>query len=376
LHAATGDAPLAEHAVWMLAMLAASEPLGERLMRPHPLLCPWRTPPPPEALAPVLDAIYAALARPELAARPWAVEAFALAGRLLEPPPREAGPDEEPDDAGAAPPHPLARPARLAEAVLDAEVDGHWLRGFGAHPLDVPALQAACASRGVGWPRMAHALWKAWHGRGCPADAELLFAPDGPQHRTMWPHLPSEVLASLWSRWTSREAPWPFECFGPSQWASFLDLFGARWRRTAHSPLWRTAVDAMTLEQVRLAVAGGALLDGREPAARALVERVARRFPGWLAAALAEHADAGDAVAVDVLLGSASAAGEDALLATLTESLARRTTQRPVIDVARRYLHEKIRERRGDWRRAYAVFVDLEERLARAQRARGLPALG
>ena len=31
---------------------------------------------------------------------------------------------------------------------------------------------------------------------------------------------------------------------------------------------------------------------------------------------------------------------------------------------------------RGDWRRAYGLFVDLEERLARAQRARGLPALG
>ena len=376
LHAASGEAPLAEHAVWMLALLAASEPLGERLVRPHSLLCPWRAPPPPEVLAPVLDAIYAALARPELCARPWAVEAFALAGRLLEPPPREDGPDEEPDGT-SAPPHPLARPARIADAMVDADLDGHWLRGFGAHPLDLPALQAACASRGVGWPRMAHALWKAWHGRGCPADAELLFAPDGPEHRAMWPHLPSEVLASIWSRWTARESPWPFECFGPSQWSSFIELFGTRWRRTPLNPIWSAAVDAMTLEQVRQAVAGGALLDAREPAARVLVERVGRRFPDWLAATLAERADAGDAGAVEVLLGSARAsAGEDALVGTLGESLARRTTQLPVIDVARRFLHEKIRERRGDWRRAYALFVDLEERLARAARARGSPALG
>src|SRR5690606_37477048 len=36
-----GVSPLARHAVWMLALLAASELLGERQGRAHPLLRPW-----------------------------------------------------------------------------------------------------------------------------------------------------------------------------------------------------------------------------------------------------------------------------------------------------------------------------------------------
>src|SRR5204863_1846494 len=138
--------------------------------------------PSPERLAPMLDAIYGELAEPDVAACEWAVEAFALVGRLLEPE-DDADHPENVDSIGQTPsrervpPPPLARPARLAQALIDGELESSWLRGFGAHPLELRALQAACALRRVAWSRMAHALWKNWQSRGCPADADRLLSP-------------------------------------------------------------------------------------------------------------------------------------------------------------------------------------------------------
>jgi hypothetical protein len=368
--------PLARHAVWMLALLAASELLGERQGRAHPLLRPWAAPIAEERLAPVLDAIYTALAQPDVADTEWAIEAFALGGRLLE-----GGPDDllgespgelSPSEASAAPPHPLARPARLARALLDGELDSAWLRDFGAHPLELRALQAACVLCGIAWSRMAHALWKNWQVRGCPAEGDRLFAPDSPDASHFWPHLPPEVMGTAWVRWTS--APhWPFACFGPQQWSAFVDYFAERWRRAASSGVWRTAFEHMDLASVQRAVERGRLLEAPPGELRPLLDCIWRRFPGWLSARLCESAASGDAGAVAQLLESAPHAIEDEIARRLGDELSRRSTRRPVIDAARAWLFVKISARRGDWRSAYAQLGELETRLARAERARGAP---
>jgi hypothetical protein len=369
--------PLAHHAVWMLALLAASELLGERQGRAHPLLRPWVNPPAKERLAPVLDAIYAALAQPEVLATEWAIEAFALAGRLLD-----GGPDdflgESPGElsspeASRAPPHPLARPARLAQALLDGELDSAWLRGFGAHPLELRALQAACSLRGIAWSRMAHALWKNWQVRGCPAEGDRLLSPDSPDASHFWPHLPAEVMGTAWVRWTA--APhWPFACFGPLQWSAFVDYFADRWRRVPSSGVWRAAFEQMDLASMQRAMERGRLLEAPPEPVRPLFECAWRRFPVWLSARLCEFAASGDAGAVAHLLESAPHALEDEIASALGDELARRSTRRPVIDAARAWLFAKISARRGDWRSAYARLGELETRLARADRARGAPA--
>jgi hypothetical protein len=366
--------PLALHGVWLLAVLAASEATSDGRLR-HPLLCPWSEAGTPAGLLPLLDAIHAALARPEVAARPWAVEAFALAGRLLE-----SAPDEDEDDPDGlepppirASPHPLGRPARLAQALLDRDIPGAWLRGFGEHPLELRALQAACALRRISWPRMAHALWKSWQSNGCPEETELAFAPAGPYRDQLWPHLPPEVLSAVWARWVAADVPWPFECFGASQWATFVDLFAERWRRAPGSAVWRAAFERMDLGHLSQAVEAGGLFEpDPEGAAERLLASACRRYPGWLWTKLRASAAAGDAGTLTLLLRAAPTLLVDELVRVLSEELSRRSTQRAVMDVARAWLHGLLSARRGDFRRVYALFVDLEERLARAERARGL----
>jgi len=369
--------PLARHAVWMLAMLAASELLGDRQGGAHPLLRPWGDELAPEALGTVLDAIYVELARPEVAERPWAVEAFALVGRLLES-------DNDADDVGleGAPDerpartlgwHPLGRPARLVRALTDGEIDSAWLDGFGDHPLDLPALGAACELRHVAWSRMAHALWKTWQHRGCPADTDRLFAPDSPHRELLWPHLPAEVLGAAWARWTEHST-WPFACFASAQWTAFADYFGERWQLAPSSALWRHAFEHMSLELVQRTIARAELLATDAPEARALLEQAWRRFPAWLSELVCESASAADAPAVARLLDATPTPLDDELLHPFGEELSRRSTRRDVIDAARAWLFVKISARRGDWRSAYALLGELESRLARAERARGASA--
>ena len=369
-----GDAcPLAAHGVWLLALLAASEPLEDARLR-HPLLCPWGDERMSDELLPVLDVINATLARPEVAARPWAVEAFALAGRLLESGMGDADelPDELPPGPPPASPHPLGRPARLVQALLDGDIPGEWLRGFGEHPLELRALQAACALRRVSWPRMAHALWKSWLHGGCPSDAQLPFAPAGPYRDQLWPHLPPEVLSAAWARWVAADVPWPFECFAASQWAAFVDLFAERWRRAPGSAVWQAAFERMDLAHLTRAIeTGGLLQPDAEGSAEPLLASACRRYPGWLSARLRESASAADDGALRSLLRAAPREQSDELIGVLSEELSRRSTQRSILDVARAWLHGLIAARRGDFRRAYALFVEIEQRLERARRASG-----
>lgn len=370
--------PLARHAVWLLALLAVSELLGERQGRGHPLLRPWAAPLAEARLAPLLDAVYEALALPEVAATEWAVEAFALGGRLFEGSADDLldDPGDEPllpmsPRASVTPTHPLARPARLAQALLDGELESEWLLGFGAHPLELRALQAACALRGVAWSRMAHALWKSWQLRGCPPEDDRLFAPDSLAASHFWPHLPPEVMGTAWVRWTA--APrWPFACLGPLQWSAFVDYFADRWRRAPSSGVWLSAFEHMDLASMQRAVERGQVLEAPALEVRPLLERAWRRFPSWLSARLCECAAAGDAAAVTHLLESAPPALEDELAGVIGEELSRRSTRRAVIDAARAWLFAKISARRGNWRSAYARLAELETRLARAERARGV----
>jgi hypothetical protein len=366
---APDTSPLARHAVWMLGLLAASELLGERQGRTHPLLRPWGARPTSERLRPMLDAIYAALADVDVAEREWAVEGFALAGRLLEPDDADSE-STLPDDARSAAPHALARPAQLAQALLDGGLDGGWLRGFGEHPLELRALQAACDHRHIAWSRMAHAIWKTWQSRGCPADQDRLLSPGAVAAPAFWPHLPPEVLGTAWVRWISAST-WPFTSFAAGQWSAFANYFGDRWRRAPASGVWRAAFEHMDLANVERALERGRLLHAPEPEVRPLLASIWRRFPAWLVCKLGERAASGDEAAVTHLLETAPAAADDEIVRTLAEELCRRSTQKPVIDSARSFLFAKVAARRGDWRSAYALLVDLEARLARAERARG-----
>jgi hypothetical protein len=373
-------APLARHAVWMLALLAASELLAERRGRAHPLLRPWGRRPAPEALGAVLDAIYVELAQPELAEREWAVEAFALVGRLLESDAEldgsdpESGADErEMAPSGALAWHPLARPARLVRALTDGALDAVWLEGFGDHPLDLRALGAACELRHVAWSRMAHGLWKTWQHRGCPAECDRLFAPNGPHRDRLWPHLPPEVLGAAWERWTELAA-WPFERFGSALWSAFVDYFSERWPLSPGSCVWGQAFEQMSLEHLQQVIARAELLAADGPEVRGWLERAWRRFPAWMSALLTERASAADARGVARLLEAAPAPLDDELLPALGDELSQRSSRREVIDAARAWLLAKISARRGDWRAAYALLAELESRIARAERARGASA--
>jgi hypothetical protein len=370
-------APLARHAVWMLALLAASELLAERRGRAHPLLRPWGGRAAPEALGALLDAIYVELAQPELAEREWAVEAFALVGRLLESD-AELDPDSEAGERDTAPSgglawHPLARPARLVRALTDGEIDAAWLEGFGDHPLDLRALGAACELRQVAWSRMAHALWKTWQHRGCPAECDRLFAPDGPHRDRLWPHLPAEVLGAAWERWTERAA-WPLDRFGGGLWSAFVDYFAERWRRAPGSPVWAQAFEQMSVEHLQQIIARAELLAAEGPEVRGWLERAWQRFPARMSALLTERCSAADARGVARLLEAAPVPLDDELLPALGQELSQRSSRREVIDAARAWLLAKISARRGDWRAAYALLAELESRLARAERARGASA--
>src|SRR5262249_6559353 len=154
------------------------------------------------------------------------------------------------------------------------------------------------------WSRMAHALWKTWQRRGCPAECEGLFAPDGPHRELLWPHLPPEVFGAAWARWTERDE-WPFACFGPAQWAAFVDYFCERWQHAPGAPAWLRAFEHASLDRLPPIIVRAGLLAAEGSDARTLLERAWRRHPAGLSALLRERAAAGDARGVARLLDAA-----------------------------------------------------------------------
>jgi hypothetical protein len=253
-------------------------------------------------------------------------------------------------------------------------LDATWLDGFGAHPLELPALEAACELHHIPWSRWAHAAWKAWQSSGCPSHADRLFAPDGEHRARFWPHLPPEVMAAAWPRWVASGCRWPLELFGASQWSAFVDLFVQRWQHAPQSGLWQEAFARLPEAELERAVSEAQLLDDAAGSrlTRPLLEQVWRRCPSWAGAELRRRADGGHAPALARLLDAVPHDGDDPVVQLLAEELSRRSTQRGVIDVARRWLFEKISARRSDWRSAYALFAELEARLARAERVRSV----
>jgi hypothetical protein len=368
---------LAEPAVWGLAALALSELLTDNAGAEHPLLRPWRSDQISPELMALLDAIYAVLARPEVSELPWAVEAFALGGRLLIPDEAEAssgldGADDFDSDLAEPPPllHPLCRPTQLVRALLDGELNGELLSGFGSHPLEVRALQAECISGRIAWPRMALALWKGWQARGCPRDGEVSFGPESPSRDQLWPHLPAEVLEAAWSGWALRSSSWPFHCFERVQWLAFATSWGRHWRERADAD-WQAAFELMDFEAVERALTLARFFDGPDAQCLRLLPVLWRRFPAWLIEVTSERLAQGDVPAVSRLLRSAPPQLDAELLPALSRELARRSTEQAMLDEARSWLMGRVAARTRQWREAYGLLVELESRLARSLKARG-----
>jgi hypothetical protein len=355
----SGHCALASRAIWGLAALALSEALGDHPGAEHAVLRPWTARARSELLPRLFDEIASALARPEVVARAWAIEAFALVGRLQA----QGG---EPAHTSM---HPLARPALLVRSLEDGAAFGALLAGFGSHPLDLRALRAECEHQHVAWTRMARALWLSWRDAGCPDAADALFAPASEHAEALWPHLPSELMDAVWTRWAPLSATWPFAHFGRGQWLAFVTCWRRRWLENAATPV--AAFDAMDLEWAERAVREGDVLHAPESAARAVAHVLWQRFPAWTLQLVIENVDGGDAVALAVLLGSVPAAARAGLVRALSESLSKKSAQRSALDEARRWLHSEVTRRAPGWREAYALLAELEQRRTRALRARG-----
>ncbi len=359
-----GFCALADPAVWGLAALAVSELLGDTQGAAHAVLRPWRSRQVSPELVRLLDAIHAVVLRPEISELPWAAEAFSLVGRLYEM--------NEPALEGSGPPlvpHSLAGPAHVVRALLAGEI-GTSLSSLGPHPLEMRALRAECELRRVAWPRMAQALWRAWHAQGCPEQSDALLGPSSPCRDSLWAHLPSDVLGSVWQRWHEHGDTWPFHCFGRLQWSAFVSLWSRRWL-SGPCHIWQTAFRAMDLEWIESAAREGKLLNAPMAHCMPLLPTLWQRFPGWMTECLIERLAAGDADALYRLLSSAPRALDTELVRVLSEGLARRNIERPVMDQARHWLSARVAARGPAWRAAYAVLAELERRVARASRARG-----
>jgi hypothetical protein len=355
--------PLADPAVWGLAALALSELLPANAGIPHPLLRPSRTTPPTLELLQLLDAIHAVVSRPESEGRAWALGAFALIGRWS---------NTESAFATAIAAHPLARPALLVRTFAAGNPEGLPFDGFGAHAIEMRALGAECERQRIAWPRMAQALWRSWRARGRPETGAVFLGPEGPCCELFWPHLPAEVLDAAFSRWADEAAPWPLEHFGPNQWATFLARWGRHFERHTASRLWSAAFERMELSWLEQALGEGALWSAHPEHVRSLFAICWRRLPGRLLALVVERVNSSDADGLSRLLDSAPSSGDAALYRALAEALAPRTVQHTVLEVARAWLAARVHARSNEWRSAYALFDEIEARVARAARARGV----
>jgi hypothetical protein len=352
--------PLADVRIWSLAALALSGALGAREGAPHPLLRPWGQSGSRPELTLLLDGIYAALLEPELRAHAWAVEAFAMVGRLSM------------GDAGTSLPtlvHPLARPTLAVRVLLEEDAMGALLDAVGHHALEVAALRAECDLRRVSWQRMAHAVWKSWYARGCPSSADALLGPESSCREHFWPHLPGDLLDAVWARWAGHA--WPLEYFGPNQWSSFVERWARAFPKHAGSPVWAAALERLDIGWLERVLGEARLSSGPVDESAALLSICWRRAPAAVIRHLLERLAANDADALCRVLFCAPARVEHELLLALNQPLSERTVRREVLDETRRWLRGRVAARGEHWRDAYELLTDLEERVARSLRARG-----
>lgn len=355
---------LARHGVWALAALAVSEALGAPKAASHALLRPWATERPAPELGALFDLIYGVVLRPELAKNAWAVEAFALAGRLF---------DHFRSDAALAEPlasHPLTRPARWVRALLDGDLGDVPLADVSLRPIEQQALEKECEVHRVTWPHMARDLWSSWQSQGCAASGDALFGPASSSRERLWPYLPREVLTLCWQRW-SQEPAWPFHCFGLAQWSAFIELWARHWSAAPQCHVWLRAFQVMDAQWAELALRDAKLLSSTDAHGTALLSLLWQRFPAATLGVVGDCLSRGDATALTSLLRSARAEAGVELVRKLSEGLSRRATDRAVVEAARRWLSERIAARGPEWRSAYALFTELEQRLARVRKARG-----
>jgi hypothetical protein len=222
----------------------------------------------------------------------------------------------------------------------------------------------------VAWPRMAQAVWRSWHSQGCPEHCDALLGPSSPCRDQLWPHLPSDVLDSVWLRWRDRGDTWPFHCFGRLQWSAFVSRWSRHWL-SGPCHIWQAAFRAMDLEWVERAVQDGKLFNAPEAHCMPLLPSLWQRFPAWMTESFIERLAAGDAEALARLLSSAPRALDAELVRVLSEGLSRRNIERPVMDQARHWLRARVAARGPAWRAAYAMHTELERRVTRSLRARG-----
>ncbi len=355
--------PLAEPAVWALSALAIGEALADRRGAAHPLLRPWGNPSLPARMPALLDAIFEAVCRPELARCTWVSGAFALAARLYATDSRGHLPN-------ATAPHRLARPALLVQELLSGSLDFALLADWDVRAFELQALREHCELAGVSSARMGLGIWRCFQARGCPASGDALLGPASEHSRAFWPYLPVEVLELTWPRWAPLGRAWPFECFGPKEWSAFASAWSRHGLAVGGAELWEPAFRALDRGAAEHVL--GALLTHAEDArGRALLAVLWSRFPDLLGNALSLRLSENDAAALARLLRSAPLHADSDVLARLTEGLTRKNTTRPIIDEARHWLWRKVAARGSQWRLAYAQLAELDERVYRALRARG-----
>lgn len=247
-------------------------------------------------------------------------------------------------------------------ACLPLAVDATWpwarLSTLSRTRHGLAALRHHVASEGAPerpWPRVAEWIWQAWFRAGFPATTLFDRATDS--GRELWSHLPVAVLGALLEVAHPVLRDVPLDAFGEATLRLLLersDRLPAFDRRGVPAALVGQAVDAALRTSNQRAL--GSLWQAHEGP---LLERTSR----------AQHS--GDEHELGLLLGAAPARAESLLLALFSTRLREEGVGQPGVDPIRRWLIARCRFRGENFREAYALLHDVEERLARVARARG-----
>jgi hypothetical protein len=379
----TTTSPLLHVDAWRLAALAISERLPDKSGAAHPLLRPWTAARRHAALPRLLAAVHRLLVQLPERELDWARGAFALAGRLEQ----RGALDELTADEGlgtdvralrdeSAEPsvRALLRPHAIARAVTRATLSWPTVEGLGAHPLELRALETLCEHEHIPWPRMAQTIWLAWSDAGAPESGASLLGPESPNAALFWPHLPVLAFSAVWQRWAGLAPRFPYASFDKPQWGSFVKHWCQELARsTPRWPLvhWRAAFDAIDQGWAAHACDESGLLVRAPADASVLFEVLWRRYPAWLMELVGAALLLANPGGLALLLAAAPPDQSPALVSKLSSGLDKRSGSGSV-DAARAWLRRQIVQRRAGWRDAYALLGELELRVSRAERARGL----